>query len=87
MYGWNNFLRNGTVRKALIFPPLTLNLGIKLIVSEDDVERGYRDAMFNMARLNRTAGSLMNMYGAHGATEVAGNFNRFFHIHIRYIFV
>lgn len=45
---------------------------IKLIVSEDDVERGYRDAMFNMARLNRTAGSLMSMYGAHGATEVAG---------------
>ena len=46
--------------------------GIKLIVSEEDVERGYRDAMFNMARLNRTAGNLMNMYGAHGATEVAG---------------
>ena len=45
---------------------------IKLIVSEEDVERGYRDAMFNMARLNRTAGNLMNMYGAHGATEVAG---------------
>lgn len=45
---------------------------IKLIVTEDDVERGYRDAMFNMARLNRTAGSLMNTYGAHGATEVAG---------------
>ena len=36
------------------------------------MERGYRDAMFNMARLNRTAGNLMNMYGAHGATEVAG---------------
>lgn len=45
---------------------------IKLIVSEEDVERGYRDAMFNMARLNRNAGSLMNHYGAHGATEVAG---------------
>ena len=43
-----------------------------MIVTEDDVERGYRDAMFNMARLNRTAGSLMNTYGAHGATEVAG---------------
>lgn len=28
--------------------------------------------MFNMARLNRNAGSLMNHYGAHGATEVAG---------------
>lgn len=41
-------------------------------MSEEDVERGYRDAMFNMARLNRTAGNLMNMYGAHGATEVAG---------------
>lgn len=45
---------------------------IKLIVTEEDVERGYRDAMFNMARLNRNAGSLMNHYGAHGATEVAG---------------
>ena len=28
--------------------------------------------MFNMARLNRTAGALMAQYGAHGATEVAG---------------
>lgn len=60
--------------QILIFNGLGLIwfLGIKLIVTEDDVERGYRDAMFNMARLNRTAGSLMNTYGAHGATEVAG---------------
>jgi len=45
---------------------------IKLVVTEEDVEKGYRDAMFNMARLNRTAGALMAQYGAHGATEVAG---------------
>ena len=32
----------------------------------------FKDAMFNMARLNRTAGALMAQYGAHGATEVAG---------------
>uniref|UniRef100_H2YQM3 PurM-like N-terminal domain-containing protein n=1 Tax=Ciona savignyi TaxID=51511 RepID=H2YQM3_CIOSA len=32
---------------------------IKLIVSEDEVEKAYHDAMFNMARLNRTGGLLI----------------------------
>lgn len=27
---------------------------IKLIVTEEEVEKAYQDAMFNMARLNRT---------------------------------
>lgn len=45
---------------------------IKQVITEQDVERGYRDAMFNMARLNRNASALMGQFNAHGATAVAG---------------
>uniref|UniRef100_H2YQM1 selenide, water dikinase n=1 Tax=Ciona savignyi TaxID=51511 RepID=H2YQM1_CIOSA len=45
---------------------------IKLIVSEDEVEKAYHDAMFNMARLNRTASQLMHTFNSHGATDVTG---------------
>jgi len=44
---------------------------IKLVVSEDDVKKGYR-AMDSMARLNRTVARLMHKYNAHGATDITG---------------
>ncbi|KAK7590086.1 hypothetical protein V9T40_001699 [Parthenolecanium corni] len=45
---------------------------IKLIVSEEDVNKAYNRAMDSMARLNRTAARLMHKYNAHGATDVTG---------------
>lgn len=45
---------------------------LKLVVTEDDVEKGYQRAMASMARLNRTAARLMHKYNAHGATDVTG---------------
>nr|XP_039263735.1 selenide, water dikinase 1-like [Styela clava] len=45
---------------------------IKLIVTEEDIEKAYQDAMFIMSRLNRTAAQLMHQYGSHGATDVTG---------------
>ncbi|KYQ60748.1 Selenide, water dikinase [Trachymyrmex zeteki] len=45
---------------------------IKLVVSEEDVRKGYQRAMDSMARLNRTAARLMHKYNAHGATDVTG---------------
>lgn len=45
---------------------------MKQVVTEQDVERGYQDAMFNMLRLNRDASRFMAQFNAHGATAVAG---------------
>nr|CAB3265973.1 selenophosphate synthetase 2 [Phallusia mammillata] len=45
---------------------------IKFIVSEEDVEKAYQDAMFNMSRLNRSAAQLMHTFNSHGATDVTG---------------
>ncbi|XP_019647454.1 PREDICTED: selenide, water dikinase-like isoform X2 [Branchiostoma belcheri] len=45
---------------------------IRLVVSEEDVERAYQEAMFLMSRLNRTAAKLMHKYNAHGATDITG---------------
>lgn len=45
---------------------------IKLVVSEDDVKKGYQRAMDSMARLNRTVARLMHKYNAHGATDITG---------------
>jgi len=45
---------------------------IKLIVTEEDVEKAYQDAMFSMSRLNRTAAQLMHTFNCHGATDVTG---------------
>ncbi|CAG5105092.1 Oidioi.mRNA.OKI2018_I69.chr1.g1826.t1.cds [Oikopleura dioica] len=45
---------------------------LKQVVTEQDVERGYQDAMFNMVRLNRDASRFMAQFNAHGATAVAG---------------
>ena len=45
---------------------------IKLVVSEEEVRKGYRRAIDSMARLNRTASRLMHKYNAHAATDVTG---------------
>ncbi|XP_067880216.1 selenide, water dikinase 1-like [Heterodontus francisci] len=45
---------------------------IKLVVSHEDVELAYQEAMFNMARLNRTAAGLMHTFNAHAATDITG---------------
>lgn len=45
---------------------------ISAIVTYEDVERAYQEAMFQMARLNRNAASLMRKFNAHGATDVTG---------------
>jgi len=45
---------------------------VKMICTEEDIEKAYHDAMFSMARLNRTAAQLMHMFSSHGATDVTG---------------
>lgn len=45
---------------------------VKMICTDEDVEKAYHDAMFSMARLNRTAAQLMHMFNSHGATDVTG---------------
>ncbi|CAK8675981.1 unnamed protein product [Clavelina lepadiformis] len=45
---------------------------IKLIVTEEEVEKAYQDSMFIMARLNKTAAQLMHTHNSHGATDVTG---------------
>merc|ERR1719427_270901 len=45
---------------------------IKNVVSEEEVEKAYHDAMLSMARLNRTAAHLMHQFQCHGATDVTG---------------
>ncbi|XP_020831267.1 selenide, water dikinase 2 isoform X1 [Phascolarctos cinereus] len=45
---------------------------IKLVVSKEDVELAYQEAMFNMAMLNRTAAGLMHTFNAHAATDITG---------------
>lgn len=45
---------------------------IKDIISEDDVKKAYREAMFGMARLNKTGAKLMHKFNAHAATDVTG---------------
>merc|ERR1712034_2318 len=47
-------------------------MGIKLVVSEEDVRKAYQRAMDSMARLNRTASRLMHKYNAHAATDITG---------------
>ena len=41
---------------------------IKLVVTQEDLELAYQEAMMNMARLNRTATGLMQMFNALAAT-------------------
>ncbi|NXJ58862.1 SPS2 dikinase, partial [Spizaetus tyrannus] len=45
---------------------------IKLVVTREEVELAYQEAMFSMAMLNRTAAGLMRAFGAHAATDVTG---------------
>uniref|UniRef100_A0A8V0X6A9 selenide, water dikinase n=1 Tax=Gallus gallus TaxID=9031 RepID=A0A8V0X6A9_CHICK len=45
---------------------------IKLVVTREEVEAAYREAMFSMATLNRTAAGLMHAFHAHAATDVTG---------------
>uniref|UniRef100_A0A3Q2PWC0 Selenide, water dikinase 1 n=1 Tax=Fundulus heteroclitus TaxID=8078 RepID=A0A3Q2PWC0_FUNHE len=45
---------------------------IKLVVTQEDVELAYHEAMLNMARLNRTAAGLMHTFNAHAATDITG---------------
>uniref|UniRef100_A0A8B9PRP0 selenide, water dikinase n=1 Tax=Apteryx owenii TaxID=8824 RepID=A0A8B9PRP0_APTOW len=45
---------------------------IKLVVSKEDVELAYQEAMFSMAMLNRTAAGLMHTFNAHAATDITG---------------
>jgi len=45
---------------------------IKLVVSEDDVRKGYQRGMHSMARLNSIAAKMMHKYNAHGASDVSG---------------
>jgi len=42
------------------------------IVTRDQAEEVYQQAMFSMARTNRFAAQLMHKYGAHAATDVTG---------------
>uniref|UniRef100_A0A2R8PDY9 Selenide, water dikinase 1 n=1 Tax=Callithrix jacchus TaxID=9483 RepID=A0A2R8PDY9_CALJA len=45
---------------------------IKLVVTQEDEELAYQEAMMNMARLNRTAAGLMHTFNAHAATDITG---------------
>jgi len=45
---------------------------IKMVISQDDVNKAYNRAIDSMARLNRNAARLMHKYNAHGATDVTG---------------
>ena len=45
---------------------------IKMVVSREEVELGYQEAMFNMATLNRIAAGLMHTFNAHAATDITG---------------
>uniref|UniRef100_A0A8C3X2B1 selenide, water dikinase n=1 Tax=Catagonus wagneri TaxID=51154 RepID=A0A8C3X2B1_9CETA len=45
---------------------------IKMVVSREEVELAYQEAMFNMATLNRTAAGLMHTFNAHAATDITG---------------
>ncbi|MEE6505670.1 hypothetical protein FKM82_005619 [Ascaphus truei] len=45
---------------------------IRLVVSREEVELAYQEAMFSMATLNRTAAGLMHTFNAHAATDVTG---------------
>ncbi|EHA97363.1 Selenide, water dikinase 2 [Heterocephalus glaber] len=45
---------------------------INMVVSREEVELAYQEAMFNMATLNRTAAGLMHTFNAHAATDITG---------------
>uniref|UniRef100_A0A8D2K1B9 selenide, water dikinase n=1 Tax=Theropithecus gelada TaxID=9565 RepID=A0A8D2K1B9_THEGE len=45
---------------------------IKLVITQEDVELAYQEAIMNMARLNKTAAGLMHTFSAHPATDITG---------------
>lgn len=45
---------------------------IQSVVSPEEVERAYQEAMYNMALLNKPASTLMRKFNAHGCTDVTG---------------
>uniref|UniRef100_A0A2K5LHF6 Selenide, water dikinase 1 n=1 Tax=Cercocebus atys TaxID=9531 RepID=A0A2K5LHF6_CERAT len=45
---------------------------IKLVITQEDVEPAYQEAMMNMTRLNKTAAGLMHTFSAHPATDITG---------------
>ncbi|KAK2113291.1 Selenide, water dikinase 2 [Saguinus oedipus] len=45
---------------------------VKIVISREEVELEYQEAMFNMATLNRTATGLMHTFNAHAATDITG---------------
>lgn len=45
---------------------------IKLVVTQEDLELAYQEAMMNMARLNRTVVELMHRFNAHLAIDILG---------------
>uniref|UniRef100_A0A3B1J286 selenide, water dikinase n=1 Tax=Astyanax mexicanus TaxID=7994 RepID=A0A3B1J286_ASTMX len=45
---------------------------IKLVITKEEVEQAYQEAMLNMATLNRTAAALMHKFNAHAATDITG---------------
>ncbi|KAK2086668.1 Selenide, water dikinase 2 [Saguinus oedipus] len=45
---------------------------VKMVISREEVELAYQEAMFNMATLNRTAAGLMHTFNAHAATDITG---------------
>ncbi|XP_040855681.1 selenide, water dikinase 1-like isoform X1 [Ochotona curzoniae] len=45
---------------------------IKLVVTQEDVELAYQEAMMNMARLIGTAAGLMHTFNAHAAADITG---------------
>ncbi|XP_012313868.3 selenide, water dikinase 2-like isoform X1 [Aotus nancymaae] len=45
---------------------------VKMVVSGEQVELAYQEAMLNMATLNRTAAGLMHTFNAHAATDITG---------------
>lgn len=45
---------------------------LKLVVTREEVEAAYQEAVLSMATLNRTAAGLLRAFGAHAATDVTG---------------
>uniref|UniRef100_A0A2K6US35 selenide, water dikinase n=1 Tax=Saimiri boliviensis boliviensis TaxID=39432 RepID=A0A2K6US35_SAIBB len=52
--------------------PLGTQVAVNMVVSREEVELAYQEAMFRMATLNRTAAGLMHAFNAHAATDITG---------------
>ncbi|XP_038054324.1 inactive selenide, water dikinase-like protein [Patiria miniata] len=59
-----------TARKWLTVPDKKKKLNA--LLTAEELERGYQEAVFNMCKLNSDAASMMATYNAHGATDVSG---------------